>query len=138
MLLPESVEDLRQNRTRSNQRHRAILEATLEPAGLVVSLLGDVKLYRDAGVQDQLPRFFTLAQSRVSRSALTISVESENVRPEAASLSENARAFLAQRLGSPVARREGFILAFFSAISLSFRALLAELAFGLPGESRSR
>lgn len=55
-------------------------------------------------------------QTLESRSALMISVESEKLRPEAASLSENSRAFLAQRLGSPVAFLEGFILVFLPVI----------------------
>lgn len=56
------------------------------------------------------------------------------MRPEAASLSENSRALLAQRLGSPVAFLEGFILIFFCAICPSFRIVPAEPAFVLPGE----
>jgi hypothetical protein len=84
---------------------------------LLVVLLGDVELYRDARVENQLSRAANLAQTRESRSALTISVEAEKVRPEAASLSENSRAFLAQRLGSPVAFLEGFSLVFLAVIA---------------------
>lgn len=103
-----------------------------------MALLRDVKLYRDARVEDELPWITALAQILESRSALTISVESEKVRPEAASLSENSRAFLAQRLGSPVALLEGFILVFFPTISPSFRIVPAEPAFELPSQWKER
>ncbi len=72
-----------------------------------------VELDRDAGVQDQLAGTFSLAQVLESRSARMISVESEKVRPEAASLSENSRARFAHFLGSPLGRdlhaREEFV-----------------------------
>jgi hypothetical protein len=85
-------------------------------AGLFVLVFRYVELDCDAGVQDQLAGAFSLAQVLESRSARTISVESEKVRPEAASLSENSRARLAHFLGSPLALREGLSLVFFSVI----------------------
>jgi hypothetical protein len=71
-----------------------------------------VELDRNAGVEDQLAGAFSLAQVLESRSARMISVESEKVRPDAASLSENSRARLAHFLGSPLALREGSSLVF--------------------------
>ena len=111
-----------------------MLEAALELAGFLVMLFGDVELYGDAGVEDQLPWLVTFAQTRESRTALTISVESEKVRPEAASRSENSRALLAQRLGSPVALLEGFILVFLSVTGCTPLGLL--LWSDLRGELR--